>query len=124
MARDVEKQWRAFLPEQCVYGNMNDSRIQFSRLDFGRIPTSHLKISKAIGSSAVLLYWQYTIERQKTSPNVSAANPGYHAAASAGFSHLMLGGDLTVQFSLPLGQSHPSEYRESLHKPTPSLPHR
>jgi hypothetical protein len=46
-----------------------------------------------MGSSAVLLYWQYPMERQKAPPNVSAANPDYHAAASAGFPHLILGRD-------------------------------
>lgn len=56
-------------------------------------PRVTLKFQKAMGSSAVLLYWQYPMERQKAWPNVSAANPGYHAAASAGFPHLSLGRD-------------------------------
>ena len=71
-----------------------------------------------MGSSAVLLYWQYPMERQKASPNVSAANPEYHAAASAGFPHLILGRDRLEHPYRPVltfaRQSHPSEYRESL----------
>jgi FemAB-related protein (PEP-CTERM system-associated) len=78
------RDYKSLCPNNMLYWDMIRFAIgnNLRRLDFGRSTPNEgtYKFKEQWGAVPVPLYWQYLMERQNVLPDVSPANPKYHAA--------------------------------------------